>query len=117
MMKDKRSISMKFSLIFLWAVVFLAVVGPAWAELAKLTASDAAALDQFGSSVALSGTTAIVGAHNDDNGGSGFGSGKSKLTVRSSITVAMGSMRASIFSRLCACRALFAWARKRSTKP
>ena len=36
----------------------------------KLTASDAAAADEFGQSVSISGTTAIVGAHYDgDNGG------------------------------------------------
>jgi len=46
-------------------------------ELFKLTASDAAAEDYFGSSVAISGTTAIVGAHrnNDVGPGSSAGSG------------------------------------------
>ena len=38
-------------------------------ELAKLTASDAAALDEFGNSVAISGDTAVVGARDDDNAG------------------------------------------------
>jgi len=40
----------------------------------KLTASDAAADDQFGFSVALSGTTALVGAHGNDDAGSNSGS-------------------------------------------
>jgi hypothetical protein len=36
--------------------------GTAWTQQAKVTASDAAAGDQFGTSVALSGTTALIGA-------------------------------------------------------
>jgi len=43
-------------------------------QLFKLTASDAAADDKFGVSVAISGNTAIVGAYADDDGGSGSGS-------------------------------------------
>jgi len=46
-------------------------------QLFKLTASDAAAGDEFGYSVAISGTTAIVGARRDADAGPGsvFGSG------------------------------------------
>jgi hypothetical protein len=43
-------------------------------QLAKLTASDAAAGDLFGGSVAISGTTAIVGANGDDDNGTDSGS-------------------------------------------
>jgi len=43
-------------------------------QTAKLTASDAAIGDNFGVSVAISGTTVIVGAYGDDDGGSGSGS-------------------------------------------
>ena len=43
-------------------------------QMAKLTASDAAALDLFGYSVAVSGNTAIIGAYQDDDGGSNSGS-------------------------------------------
>ncbi len=43
-------------------------------QLFKLTASDAAAYDYFGHSVAISGNTAIVGAYGDDDAGSGSGS-------------------------------------------
>ena len=40
-----------------------------WAQVAKLTAADAAASDSFGQSVSISGDKAIVGARfNDDNG-------------------------------------------------
>ena len=39
-----------------------------WGEVKKLTASDAAAGDLFGEGVAISGDTAIVGAHHDDFG-------------------------------------------------
>jgi len=40
----------------------------------KLTASDAAAGDQFGFSVSISGDTAIVGANFDDDAGTNSGS-------------------------------------------
>jgi len=43
-------------------------------QIAKLTASDATAGDRFGSSVAISGNTALVGALQDDDGGSNSGS-------------------------------------------
>jgi len=45
-----------------------------WGEVAKLTASDAAAEDRFGISVSLSGGTVVVGASGDDDAGSGSGS-------------------------------------------
>ncbi len=44
-----------------------------WGEVKKLTASDAQDNDQFGRSVALSGDTAIVGAHHEDGAGSDRG--------------------------------------------
>jgi len=40
-----------------------------WAEVKKLTASDAQADDHFGVSVAISGNTAVVGAYFEDAGG------------------------------------------------
>jgi outer membrane protein assembly factor BamB len=43
-------------------------------QLAKLTASDAAADDQFGASVAINGNSAIIGAWLDDDSGSASGS-------------------------------------------
>jgi hypothetical protein len=43
-------------------------------QIAKLTASDAKAEDWFGYSVAVSGNYAIVGAHQDDDGGTNSGS-------------------------------------------
>ena len=42
--------------------------GTTWSQQAKLTASDAAAGDQFGYEVAVSGDTAVVGANGDDDG-------------------------------------------------
>ena len=48
--------------------------GTAWSEQAKLTASDGAAGDRFGISVAISGDTVVVGAHEDDDSGSESGS-------------------------------------------
>ena len=48
--------------------------GTNWSQVAKLTASDAAAGDQFGTSVALYGSTAIVGAeYKDETVGSDAG--------------------------------------------
>lgn len=44
------------------------------AQLFKLTAGDAAGGDSFGYAVAISGTTAIVGAYNDDDAGNSSGS-------------------------------------------
>ena len=43
-------------------------------QVAKLTASDGAADDYFGSSVAISGDTIVVGADGDDDGGTDSGS-------------------------------------------
>jgi uncharacterized repeat protein (TIGR01451 family) len=40
--------------------------GTIWTEQQKLTASDGAAVDQFGISVAISGDTALIGAYCDD---------------------------------------------------
>ncbi len=48
--------------------------GTAWNQEAKLTASDAAAGDQFGRSVSISGTATVVGAHLDDDDGVSSGS-------------------------------------------
>jgi hypothetical protein len=48
--------------------------GTTWNEEAKLTSSDAAANDNFGWSVSISGNYAIVGAWKDDDGGSASGS-------------------------------------------
>ncbi|HUW56000.1 MAG TPA: PEP-CTERM sorting domain-containing protein, partial [Planctomycetota bacterium] len=45
-----------------------------WSQMAKLTASDGTMFDSFGVSVAVSGTTAVVGAHLDDDCGSNSGS-------------------------------------------
>ncbi|MDA7881406.1 FG-GAP repeat protein, partial [Akkermansiaceae bacterium] len=48
--------------------------GSAWTLQAKLTADDAAAGDNFGGSVAISGDSVVIGAHQDDDAGSGSGS-------------------------------------------
>jgi hypothetical protein len=48
--------------------------GSDWIEEAKLTASDAAASDYFGSGVAINGNTAFVGASLDDDSGENSGS-------------------------------------------
>ena len=45
-----------------------------WLETAKLRASDGASSDQFSRSVAISGTTALIGAYGDDDSGSTSGS-------------------------------------------
>ncbi|MCH8006801.1 MAG: FG-GAP repeat protein, partial [Planctomycetes bacterium] len=48
--------------------------GMSWPQQAKLTASDAAALDAFGRDVAISGNLIIIGAPNNDDNGSESGS-------------------------------------------
>ncbi|MFQ5424381.1 MAG: thrombospondin type 3 repeat-containing protein [Phycisphaerae bacterium] len=48
--------------------------GATWTQQAKLTASDAASMDFFGESVALSSDTIVVGASGNDDGGSNSGS-------------------------------------------
>merc|ERR1719152_960403 len=48
--------------------------GASYDQVAKLTASDAAASDQFGYSVAIDGGTVVVGARYDDDGGASSGS-------------------------------------------
>ncbi len=45
-----------------------------WGQVTKINAEDATAFDNFGVSVALSGDTAIVGAHGDDDAGGESGS-------------------------------------------
>ena len=48
--------------------------GATYDQLAKFTASDAAASDNFGTSVAIDGATVVVGANGDDDFGSASGS-------------------------------------------
>jgi len=48
--------------------------GSMWVEEQKLTASDAAASDTFGESVSISGNVIVVGADQNDDGGSNSGS-------------------------------------------
>ena len=56
------------------AVYVYARSGTSWSQQAKLTASDAAAGDRFGTSVAISGTTIVVGAALNDDAGFHSGS-------------------------------------------
>jgi hypothetical protein len=58
--------------------------GSTWTEQAKLTASDGATDDWFGSSVSLNGDTVVVGAHYDDD--NGLQSGSAYVFVRSGST-------------------------------
>ena len=58
--------------------------GSSWNQQAKLTADDAAANDQFGHSVGISGDNLVTGAHRDDDGGSD--SGSAYVFVRSGTT-------------------------------
>ncbi len=55
--------------------------GSSWTQQQKLTASDGAAEDFFGRSVAISGDYAIVGANSDDNG-TNSGQGSAYVFVR-----------------------------------
>jgi hypothetical protein len=57
--------------------------GTVWSQQAKLTASDAATLDRFGTSVSISGDTAIIGAGEAD--GVGENSGKAYVYTRTGV--------------------------------
>lgn len=59
--------------------------GATWIEQAKLTAPDAEPGDQFGISVAISGDTAVIGAHGDD-GPAGGNQGSVYVFVRDGTT-------------------------------
>ena len=54
-----------------------------WSQKAKLTASDAAAGDEFGISVAVHGDTIVVGAHQDDDDINGDNSGSAYVFTKS----------------------------------
>ena len=79
--------------------VFLTTDGGAtYGQVAKLTASDGAASDYFGYSVAISGGTVVVGAYWDDDGGYSSGSvyvfsgaGSEGLVAGSDSTQTLGS--------------------------
>ena len=58
--------------------------GSTWSQQAKLTASDGAERDYFGSSVSISGDYVIIGASNDDD--SGIDSGSAYIFHRSGST-------------------------------
>ena len=54
---------------------------PSWTQQQRLNASDTETNDEFGSSVAIDGDTAIVGAQNEDSAGNPFGVGKGAAYV------------------------------------
>uniref|UniRef100_UPI0040574A2F FG-GAP repeat protein n=1 Tax=Candidatus Electronema sp. TaxID=2698783 RepID=UPI0040574A2F len=56
------------------AYVFVRAADGTWSQQTKLTAADGTVLDEFGSSVAMSGDTAVIGAYGDDDKGSWSGS-------------------------------------------
>ena len=58
--------------------------GTSWTQEAKLTPSDGAGGDWFGTSVALSGDTAVIGAHTDD--GTAIDTGAAYVFTRSGTT-------------------------------
>jgi len=60
--------------------------GTTWTQQAKLTASDGAAVDLFGYSVALSGDTVLIGARFDDDDVHGDNSGSVYVFTRSGTT-------------------------------
>jgi hypothetical protein len=60
--------------------------GTTWTQQAKLTASDGAAVDLFGYSVALSGDTVLVGARFDDDDIDGDNSGSVYVFTRNGTT-------------------------------
>ena len=62
------------------AYVFVRAADNTWSQQAKLTAADGAAGDQFGIGVSVSGDTAVIAAHYDDD--NGYDSGSAYVFVR-----------------------------------
>ncbi len=60
--------------------------GTTWAQQQRLVAGDALAADAFGSAVALSGNTAVVGAPRDDTTAGGVDAGSAYVFLRSGVT-------------------------------
>ena len=56
------------------AYVFTRDLASGWTQVAKLTSSDGAADDNFGSRLAISGDTVVIGAYKDDDKGDNSGS-------------------------------------------
>jgi hypothetical protein len=56
-------------LVYAGSVYVFVGAGSTWSEEVKLTASDAADADVFGSAVAISGNTIVIGSPQDDNDG------------------------------------------------
>jgi uncharacterized repeat protein (TIGR01451 family) len=75
--------------------------GGGWAtgtETAKLTASDGAAGDDFGSSTALSGDTAVIGAGGDDIGATNIDQGSAYVFVKPGTGWATGTQAAKLIA-------------------
>ena len=53
-----------------------------WSQQAKLTATDGAARDNFGTAVAVDGDTAVVGASGDDNTDTGINTGSAYIFIK-----------------------------------
>ena len=56
------------------AYVFIRNSNGNWNQQAKLLANDGSSLDYFGNSVSISGDTALIGSHHDDDNGNSSGS-------------------------------------------
>jgi len=67
------------------SAIYPVTIDPTLAQEAKLTASDAAAGDQFGINVAIDGETAVVGANTDDTA-AGTAAGSAYVFVRSGVS-------------------------------
>ncbi len=80
---------------------------PEVAETDKLTASDAAELDQFGSSVAVSGDTAVIGSFGNDDAGDS--SGSAYVYVRSPGVGGAWTLQAKLTALDAAAGDIFGW--------
>ena len=56
-----------YIIVYLGSAYVYGSVGNIWSRQSKLLAADGAASDYFGVSVSIYGTTAIIGAHYDDD--------------------------------------------------
>jgi len=74
MRKSNLSFIMFSMMIALFAGVSLVKAAPPWDEVEKLIPSDGVFNGSFGSAVAISGDTAVIGAYHDDDNGMNSGS-------------------------------------------
>jgi uncharacterized repeat protein (TIGR02543 family) len=81
------------------AAVFPVVIDPVWSQQAYLKASNSAADDEFGRSVAVSGDTVVVGAPYEDSNATGVNGDESNNSATASGAVYVFTRTGSVWSQ------------------